>query len=130
MNIRQINEEISKILKEDSDFDYEAWENLRDIISEKVDGTIDVTLEDEYETPWIAVWFDIDNDLHDSYDHEPLLKEIRDVVKGADDITEMGDGIIALFLGINTETSEETLKRIIDEVNQVRPIIDKYWQKN
>lgn len=130
MNIRELNEKLEMFLKENDSLNYDAWESLRNKIQETINGATDVTLEDENDTPWIVVWFDIDNDLHDSYDHRPLLKEIHTVVKGADDITEAGDGIIALLLGIDPDTSEEDLNRIIREVNQVRPIIDKYWKEN
>lgn len=130
MNIRELNEKLEMFLKENDSLNYDARESLRNKIQETINGATDVTLEDENDTPWIVVWFDIENDLHDTYDHRPLLKEIHTVVKGADDITEAGDGIIALFLGIDPDTSEEDLNRIIREVNQVRPIIDKYWKEN
>ena len=106
------------------------WNKLLDKISFNTYGTTDVTLEEEYyNDPYIIVWFDIDNDLHESYDHEPLLKEIHETVKGADDISEAGDGILAIYLGIDTETSEEVVNKVIDEINQVRPIINKYWKE-
>ena len=95
-------------------------------LTQSIKGAIDTTLE---ENDYITIWFDIDNDLHDTYNHDLLIKEIRKKVKYIDEITDMGDGILALYLGIDTNTTHETLKQVVKEANKVRPLINKYWKE-
>lgn len=100
---------------------------LTEELTQSIQGAINVTLEDEYEEPHITVWFDIDNDLHSTYNHDLLIKEIRNKIKYIDEITDMGDGILALYLGIDINATHETLKKVVKEANKVRPLINKYW---
>lgn len=126
MNLKKLNETISRAL-EDNRLD--DWIALRDRINDNITGHIDITVEDQYDIPYINVWYDIDNDLHETYDHTPLYKELREL-DGFLEVEGAGDGIMVIMLDIDVDCDDTVINNIIDSLNKVRPIIDKYWKED
>ena len=89
------------------------------------------TSEQDFE-PWVVAYYDIDNDLHDTYDHDKLIEELHKLnneIRFFDEITDMGDGILALYLSIDVITTPEIIEEIKEALKQVPSIIEKFYKK-
>ena len=70
---------------------------------------------DESTKPWIVAYYVIDNDLHETYNHEELIKELRELnnkIRFYDEIGELGDGIVAIYLSVGITATPEQIEEI------------------
>lgn len=100
-------------------------------------GAISVGVEDnifdESTEPWIVAYYVIDNDLHETYNHEELIKELRelnDKIRFYDEIGELGDGILAIYLSVGITATPEQIEEIKEALKQVPSIIEKFYKEN
>ena len=100
-------------------------------------GALDVEVEDnstgeqDFE-PWVVAYYGIDNDLHDTYNHDKLIEELyklNNEIRFFDEISDMGDGILALYLSIDVITPPEAIEEIKEALKQVPSIIEKFYKE-
>lgn len=133
MNIKKLNEELYKLINEDTDEDIEKLENIVEYIDSKLTNPQYPLLNlsvDNFESNWIIADYDIDNDLHNTYNHDDLIKDLRELDKKVrifDEITDLGDGILELYLSIGPETSYKDIDKTIEGMEQIPAIIRKYY---
>ena len=90
------------------------------------------TSEQDFE-PWVVAYYGIDNDLHDTYNHDELIKELyklNNEIRFFDEITDMGEGILALYLSIGIPNTPEVIEQIKEALKQVPSIIEKFYKGN
>ena len=110
---------------------FKDYEELVDYIDSGLNNPqhplLDLRYEEELD--FIEGYYDIDNDLHDTYDHQPLINELRNL-NIFDEITETGDGILQVLLGIGIENDKSEVDELIEKMNRVPSIIRKYYNFN
>lgn len=88
---------------------------------------------DENTEPWVVAYYDVDNDLHNTYDHDELIDELyklNDKIRFFDEATDMGDGILALYLDLDITATSELIKQIKEGLKQVPSIIEKFYKED
>ena len=107
-------------------------ENFYGLGAENIEVEDNSTSEQNFE-PWVVAYYDIDNDLHNTYNHDELIEELyklNDKIRFFDEITDMGDGILALYLSIDVVTTPEAIEEIKEALKQVPSIIEKFYKEN
>ena len=107
-------------------------ENFYGLGALSIDVEDNSTSEQDFE-PWVVAYYGIDNDLHDTYDHDKLIKELselNDKIRFFDEITDMGEGILALHLSIGTPNTPEAIEEIKEALKRVPSIIEKFYKGN
>ena len=97
--------------------------------AESIEVEDNSTDEQDFE-PWIVAYYDIDNDLHNTYNHDELIDELyklNDKIRFFDEAT---DGILALYLGLDITATPELIKQIKESLKQVPSIIEKFYKEN
>lgn len=92
------------------------------------DNTFDESIE-----PWVVAYYDIDNDLHKTYNHNELIDELyklNDKIRFFDEASDMGDGILALYLSIDVVTTPKAIEEIKEGLKQVPSIIEKFYKED
>lgn len=107
-------------------------ENFYGLGAESIEVEDNSTDEQDFE-PWIVAYYVIDNDLHETYNHEELMKELRELnnkIRFYDEIGELGDGILAIYLSIGITATPEQIEEIKESLKQVPSIIEKFYKEN
>lgn len=109
----------------------ELAENFYGLEAESIE--VEDNTFDESTEPWIVAYYVIDNDLHETYNHEELMKEFRelnDKIRFYDEIGELGDGILAIYLSVGITATPEQIEEIKESLKQVPSIIEKFYKEN
>ena len=107
-------------------------ENFYDLGAESIEVEDNSTDEQDFE-PWIVAYYDIDNDLHNTYNHDELIDELyklNDKIRFFDEATDMGDGILAIYLSISITATSELIEQIKKGLKQVPSIIEKFYKED
>ena len=106
-------------------------ENFYGLGAENIE--VEDNIFDESIEPWIVAYYVIDNDLHVTYNHDELIKELRGLnsnIRFFDEITDMGDGILAIYLSVGITATPEQIEEIKEYLKQVPSIIKKFYKEN
>ena len=106
-------------------------ENFYGLGAENIE--VEDNIFDESIEPWIVAYYVIDNDLHETYNHDELIKELRELnnnIRFFDEITDMGEGILAIYLSIGITATPEDIEKYKECLKQVPFIIEKFYKGN
>jgi len=136
MNIKKLNEELGKILKENvsdeklleyEEFAYKIFGSLNN----DTNNCLEIEVQDRSDIgePWLIAWYSINGDA-DKDKVEAFFKEL-DKLDGFSD-TEMftTEDLLSIYLDCDINTKQESIDTIIQSLNKVPVLINKYGLSN